>query len=93
MSRIEKRFKIECDKSPSYSTLVNLGHAVQYQRFTRGLISLAFVKLVDPEDYALPDEEAIIDHLLSLSHLPNPKNSPEYTAPNNDPDLEESPES
>lgn len=93
MSRIEKRFRIECDKSPSYSTLVNLGHAVQYQRYTRGLISLAFVKLVDTDDYSSEDEEAIIDHLLHLSHLPNPKNSLDYTALNNDPDSEECPES
>lgn len=84
MSKLERRFQIECDKAPHFSTLVNLGHVVEYQRFSRGVIAQGVNHLVDPDDYDESDLEAVIEHLLSLSH----KIRPDSTAVNKDSDLE-----
>lgn len=74
MNKLERRFKIECDKNPYFSTLVNLGHVVQYQRYNRHVIAKGINSLVDKDDYAESDLEAIIEHLLQLSHSEKPLN-------------------
>lgn len=84
MSKLERRFKIECDKAPYFSTLVNLGHVVENQGFSRGVIAQGINHLVDPDDYDESDLEEIIEHLLQLSH----KIKPNSTALNKDVDLE-----
>lgn len=84
MSRLENRFRVECDKFPHFSTFVNLGRAVEYQRYTRGEITKALIQLVDKEDYVQADVEELIDHLLALSHRERPK----FTALNIDQNLE-----
>ncbi len=68
MKGLESRFAIEQSKSPSLSSLVNLGHAVEYQRYDRFTISKALHKLVEKDDYEKRDTEEIVDHLLGLSH-------------------------
>lgn len=73
MRSLERRFKIEQDKNPYYSTLVNFGHAVQYQRFSRKTIELWFFELVDKEDYDKNDTEDVLIHLLGLSHSEKPR--------------------
>ena len=83
MSKLERRFQIECDREPYLSTLVNLGHVVEFQGYSRGVIAQGINHLVDPDDYEESDLEEIIDHLLRLSH----KIKPNSMALNKDVDL------
>jgi hypothetical protein len=72
MNKLERRFKIECAKNPYFSTLINLGHVVEYQSYSRHVIAKGINSLVDEDDYSSSDLEAIIEHLLSLSHSKRP---------------------
>ena len=72
MRSLERRFNIQQDKHPYYSTLVNFGHAVEHQRFTQPIIAKYFNLLVEKSDYQASDRDAIIEHLLQLSHSEKP---------------------
>lgn len=72
MNKLERRFKIECDRNPNFSTLINLGHVVEYQGYNRHVITRGINSLVDIDDYSSSDLEAIIEHLLQLSHSKRP---------------------
>ena len=67
MRSIERRFNIEMDKSPQYSTFVNFCHAVQHQQFSKQVIIKWFNELVDPEDYDKSIKKELIEHVLELS--------------------------
>lgn len=80
MRSLERRFKIEEDKNPLLSSLVNFGHAVQHQRFSRAVIEKWFFQLVDSDDYEKKDADAVIDHMLNLSHSPKVEDNEEHRA-------------
>lgn len=70
MRSLERRFKIQTDKTPYFSSLVNFGEAVAHQRFSKRIIKHWFNELVEPEDYPAQDKVEIIEHMVKLSHRP-----------------------
>jgi len=68
MKSLKRRFAIEEDKRPLYSTLVNFGHAIKGKRYGKKTIVKWFYELVDKDDYDRKDRYDIIDHMLGLSN-------------------------
>ena len=72
MRSIERRFKIEQDKHPEYSSFVLFCESVSYQRFSKPTIQRWFGILVDKDDYEAKDYTALIEHVTKLSHSKKP---------------------
>lgn len=87
MSKLEKRFKIRCDKTPHFSSFVNLGYVVEYQRYSVQTIAKALNLLVDKDDYDPKNQKEVIAHLLQMSHRIKPTKDPDNMALDIDPDL------
>lgn len=68
MRSIEKRFILEQDKNPMFSTFINFSRAIDGQSFTEVVIKKWFNKLVDKDDYDPRDKKEIIEYLIGFSN-------------------------
>ena len=63
MRSIERRFRLEQEKSPLSSTFICFSAAVHKQRFSRKMIMEWFNKLVDKNDYDKKEKKELIEFL------------------------------